>query len=762
RELYNLNRFILRPIRPGLREKQKTFEEFVEEHLKVHQAVLQPKNQASTQITLKQKKNFLRKGEGTSRIGKDKDDSQMIHRRHSVNAQQQKICLDELHQTGKKKDMPNASRIKQRHSLPNTKDQKYDLKEFQRKPVDPQDDNIQKQANSILSADKEKVKPLTSSIVDNANSLKKKHSSEVLSIYGKTTGSMSQKSALIKYNTAPAQSRYAPKVDPSEENVGFKKINDHIVKVNEINGLPTNRLHNRSERSKETSKEFMLTNEVMESLALSDSNNSTSSEDGPVSQSHRPVPHFPSRHADHKDQSLDLSDDDYASDAPSEIEIVNRFSEDRRSSTPTSSSSSSICDSELQNLQESMTNHFKKTEDQHVGHESKWTRDTPFRPPSASERLMKETETHGFSAEDDHRHKEDPAEIHEPEDVRHQIFSLKQKLMEKEVHWSHVHSLLQSRVEALTRENQELCSKLKGIERSQPGSYNTCDKSREDAQKTPRERSATPAFNKPSIHKKEALIGHPANGQSVTKAVKRPEPTASSLRKNSACSVDVGNPDINAMITRDRKEGFLYRNVDCSDAQMVSQGRSDKVKEEIRYPDGRVERLFWNGCRVITFRNGTKKEIGVDKSVTVTFFNGDVKRILADGTLMYYYCDAQTTHSTYPSGLEVLQFPNNQREKRHPDGKREITFPDGTLKILYPDGQEESIFPDGTVVRISKHGEKIVEFTNGQREIHTSQYKRRIYPDGTVKTVYTNGQQETKFSSGRVRTKNNEGFIIMD
>lgn len=47
-----------------------------------------------------------------------------------------------------------------------------------------------------------------------------------------------------------------------------------------------------------------------------------------------------------------------------------------------------------------------------------------------------------------------------------------------------------------------------------------------------------------------------------------------------------------------------------------------------------VERLFWNGCRVITFRNRTRKEIGVDKSVTVTFFNGDVKRILADGTVV--------------------------------------------------------------------------------------------------------------------------------
>lgn len=52
RKLCNLNHFILRPIRPGLREKQKTFEEFVEEHLQVHQAVLQPENQVQAAFTV--------------------------------------------------------------------------------------------------------------------------------------------------------------------------------------------------------------------------------------------------------------------------------------------------------------------------------------------------------------------------------------------------------------------------------------------------------------------------------------------------------------------------------------------------------------------------------------------------------------------------------------------------------------------------------------------------------------------------------------
>ncbi|CAB1340303.1 unnamed protein product [Coregonus sp. 'balchen'] len=148
-------------------------------------------------------------------------------------------------------------------------------------------------------------------------------------------------------------------------------------------------------------------------------------------------------------------------------------------------------------------------------------------------------------------------------------------------------------------------------------------------------------------------------------------------------------------------------------------GINNDVCEEIHYPDGKIEQLLSNGWRVFTFRNGTRKEITADqKSVTVTFFNGDVKHILADGKV--------------------------------------------TIKYLYPGGREESIFPDGTVVKLSESGEKTVEFNNGQREIHTSQYKRREYPDGTVKTVYSNGRQETKFPSGRVRIKDKDGIIIID
>ncbi|GCC30295.1 hypothetical protein chiPu_0008743 [Chiloscyllium punctatum] len=179
------------------------------------------------------------------------------------------------------------------------------------------------------------------------------------------------------------------------------------------------------------------------------------------------------------------------------------------------------------------------------------------------------------------------------------------------------------------------------------------------------------------------------------------------------------------------------------------------------YPQ--LEQFMTNGSRIITFRNGTRKEVSADgQCVTITFFNGDVKTFMPDQKVIYYYADAKTTHTTYPNGMEMLQFPNNQIEKHYPDGKKEIIFPDQTVKHLFPDGHEESIFPDGTIVNLQNNGDKTIEFNNGQREIHTSQYKRREYPDGTIKTVYSNGRQETKYSTGRVRIKDKEGNIILD
>ncbi|KAM4785523.1 uncharacterized protein ACIQIH_004420 [Cyanocitta cristata] len=189
----------------------------------------------------------------------------------------------------------------------------------------------------------------------------------------------------------------------------------------------------------------------------------------------------------------------------------------------------------------------------------------------------------------------------------------------------------------------------------------------------------------------------------------------------------------------------------------------EEVQEKIEYRDGKVEEVLSDGRRILTFRDGTKKEISADKRMTtISFSNGDIKKIMPDQRVIYYYADAQTTHTAYPDGLEVLQFSNNQIEKHYPDGTQEIVFPDHTVKCLYSDGLKETFFPDGTVVKVEKNGDKIVVFSDGQREIHTAQFRRREYLDGTVKTVFCNGRQETKYSTGRVQIKDEEGNLILD
>ncbi|XP_033628250.1 centromere protein J-like isoform X1 [Asterias rubens] len=194
-----------------------------------------------------------------------------------------------------------------------------------------------------------------------------------------------------------------------------------------------------------------------------------------------------------------------------------------------------------------------------------------------------------------------------------------------------------------------------------------------------------------------------------------------------------------------------------------SNNNNEEDEEEIHHPNGKIEEIRGDGSRVITYGNQTRKEISADgQSVIVTFFNGDIKQIMPDQRVMYYYSETQTTHTTYPDGLEILQFNNNQTEKHYPNGTKEITFPDQTIKYLFPNGNEESIFPDGTVLRVDNNGERTMEFPNGQREIHTAQYKRREYPDGTVKTVYPDGRQETRYSTGRIRVKDKDGRIVLD
>ncbi|KAG8230875.1 hypothetical protein J437_LFUL011516 [Ladona fulva] len=174
------------------------------------------------------------------------------------------------------------------------------------------------------------------------------------------------------------------------------------------------------------------------------------------------------------------------------------------------------------------------------------------------------------------------------------------------------------------------------------------------------------------------------------------------------------------------------------------------------------EKTNSDGSREIRYENGNFKKISPDGlNVKLFYFNGDVKETLSDGTIKYYYSETRTWHTTFPDGLEILEFPNGQVE-RHFQGTVEVAFPDGTVRIIQADGREELRLPDGTNVVANTNGDKIVSFPNGQKEYQTNDFKKRVYPDGTVKIVYSDGVQETRYSNGRVRLKDAAGSLLMD
>ncbi|XP_013399795.1 centromere protein J-like isoform X2 [Lingula anatina] len=368
----------------------------------------------------------------------------------------------------------------------------------------------------------------------------------------------------------------------------------------------------------------------------------------------------------------------------------------------------------------------------------------------------------------------DKKEREEIEMLKNQLSELQEELKRKESRWTASTTRLRDRIQAVEVENFELKEEVKILERRRLDNW-------QKDQVNKKESSFSQPFKKPAIvqQKLEDQVKPDLKEETTEKSM--PPPVKVPQKKMATSQVgqvliaedtprrqptavqqsDDLHSDTSSEVDAQEDKKSVPRKRVLLNTKHIDKGSEDY--EEIQHPDGKLERIYSNGAREILFANGTRKEISAEgQYIIVSFFNGDVKQILPDQRVVYYYADAQTTHTTYPDGLEILQFPNNQMEKHYPDGTREITFPDQTIKYLFLNGTEESIFPDGTVIRVDKNGDKTMEFPNGQREIHTQQYKKREYPDGTAKIVYPDGRQETRYANGRVRIKDKDGNIVMD
>ncbi|XP_014863477.1 PREDICTED: centromere protein J isoform X1 [Poecilia mexicana] len=384
----------------------------------------------------------------------------------------------------------------------------------------------------------------------------------------------------------------------------------------------------------------------------------------------------------------------------------------------------------------------------------------------------------------------DKKEREEIQLLKQQLSSQQEELKRRESRWASTHGRLRQQIDSLHQENDALRDEIRTLEKLRLSAWKKSSASAEKGVQTkdgPRvsESSlakgvtfATPLDSRGSSSSpplSSARRNSKDNGQAAAAGMK------SSLRRSVGSSLS-SSSTFSGRRTEEKprptsrsqekpsnqkpeREHDCAPRIDLEPEQLEScETRDPELPQEvITHPDGKVEKVLAGGDRVIVFPNGTRKEVSADGlSAKVTFFNGDTKQITADQRVIYYYAEAQTTHITYPDGMEVLHFPNNQTEKHFPDGRKEITFPDQTVKNLFPDGREESVLTDGTIIQVNPDGTKEIHFNTGQKEIHTAEYKRREYPDGTVKTVYTDGRQETRYPTGRLRVKDKDGNVVLD
>lgn len=88
-------------------------------------------------------------------------------------------------------------------------------------------------------------------------------------------------------------------------------------------------------------------------------------------------------------------------------------------------------------------------------------------------------------------------------------------------------------------------------------------------------------------------------------------------------------------------------NEDVNDCNSTGHSSCDVIRE-IVLDDGRKE---------ILYSNGNLKKISADgKNVKVIYYNGDVKESREDSE-RYYFAKTKTYHTTYKTGLEIIEFP---------------------------------------------------------------------------------------------------------
>ncbi|KAH6587253.1 hypothetical protein BASA50_001386 [Batrachochytrium salamandrivorans] len=336
------------------------------------------------------------------------------------------------------------------------------------------------------------------------------------------------------------------------------------------------------------------------------------------------------------------------------------------------------------------------------------------------------------------RHKK-ASEILPNKKERQEIDLLKTQLLEKLKLWKDKETrLLQTqdrlgrRVDELTRRNLELLDEVKTFEQERANFIAN----------HPERRSGSPFIEQAEIQVKANSRKAKSNSANVISH----RPSLPKLSANGTASLST-KPKSASANGIDRR-GMTSSNVMAKPvASLVDPAESaldglektlglGACNEERLFPEGKRDRFYDGGTRLVWHVNGTMKQTRADGLEVVYFCNGDYKTLHPDGHVVYWYNGPRTLHTTQPAGLEILQFDSGQIEKRYTDGTQEIIFPDQTVKYIFASRAEEVIFPDGKVQLTDPHGARTIHYPDGTKELHQNGIRAKYCANGMVKTVH--------------------------
>lgn len=240
------------------------------------------------QLRTAEKKNFLRKGDGRSRVGQIKDNIQKIQPASKITTSTQ------LQRPSTASAVQHSDKIRWTNSSPHIQQSSSPaLQNLLLVRKDKAKCSDQRSGQENLLRNIHPAHECTFLALDHD-----KHSSQKNEERPKQPNQIRSTTSQDGCITLSGR-KVAPKIHLPEERVGFKKVNDRIVRVCDLDEAST--------------KALSLTTEIKQLLLHSSSGDSTAAEDDPK------PPNPPNHLRINSDQNLDLSDEDYASDAPSDV-----------------------------------------------------------------------------------------------------------------------------------------------------------------------------------------------------------------------------------------------------------------------------------------------------------------------------------------------------------------------------------------------------------------------------------------------------------